>query len=224
MARGELQWEHQPTPDNPASFGEGRAWVGTVARANILPDGRWRLEVPVARPPGAAFTATVTDDHGDTSEFSAFCADTDGNELLTTTATRSATTGSSSASTTTATERTTSGLGYTPSARRKDHRDVFAEVDWITNGNAFDKPVFGSAVDRDGVFHPSGLEAVETAFADAPATSSAEAGIALHLSPESQQPLDVADEAQIAAASLSFEVHFGVSGSKAPASAIPATR
>src|SRR5262249_13566669 len=64
---------------NPSSFGEGRAWVGTVPQSAILDDGRWHLTVPGPVDPGAAFTATVTDSNGDTSEFSAFCSDIDRN-------------------------------------------------------------------------------------------------------------------------------------------------
>lgn len=69
-----------PAPDasNPSSFGEGREWVGAVPASAILPDGRWRLEVPGPVSATAAFTATVTDASGNTSEFSAFCADTNG--------------------------------------------------------------------------------------------------------------------------------------------------
>ena len=65
--------------DEPVELRRGARMGRHGRRRDIAPDGRWRLEVP--DPPvddTDAFTATVTDAHGDTSEFSEFCADTDG--------------------------------------------------------------------------------------------------------------------------------------------------
>ena len=182
---GSLLWPDLPTHDDPSSFGGGPIWVGKVTPTDILPDGRWRLAVPDPVPSDAAFTATVTDAKGDTSEFSAFCADTDGiggadndGDSLCDDWEQYGIDNDGDG---------TNDLPLTDAPYNADpnHRDVFVEVDWINNGfGPSDQPQWGTAVGAIGP-HPMGLSAVQAAFDDAPASATANAGISLHLSPDS---------------------------------------
>jgi hypothetical protein len=201
-ANGALHWPTDPTRDDPSSFGEGRAWVGTVRADDILPDGRWRLELPSTPDPRAAFTATVTDKDGDTSEFSAFCpdrggsADGDGDALCD--------------------DWERFGIDNDGDGRNDlrlyenrygaeaDKRDVFVEIDWMNNGGTHDKPKFGTFTAADGTNQLKGLTAVVDAFAQAPAlTSTSTPGINLHLSPDGSEFVD--DEIKPGTASTSYE-------------------
>jgi uncharacterized repeat protein (TIGR01451 family) len=171
---GELSWPDSPTVDNPSSFGEGRVWVGTVTHVDR--DGHWLLKLEDAFAVGSAFTATVTDSRGDTSEFSQFCANTDG-------------TGSADNDGDSICDDweqfgiDSDGNGTNdlrlhdpPFNADPDKPDVFAEIDWIDNGNPHDVPEEGWANGPAA----NGLSAVVQAFADAP-----DGGVALHLSPGS---------------------------------------
>jgi len=200
---GSLLWPDLPTHDDPSSFGEGPIWVGKVAAADILADGRWRLEVPGSVPAEAAFTATVTDASGDTSEFSAFCADTDGNGTADND-------GDSLCDDWEEFGIDDNGDGTNdlplhdgPFLAERDHRDVFVEVDWIDNGKPHDKPESGTAVGVTGE-HSKGLSAVVDAFAFAPGSTIADSGITLHLSPGASDLVDEATPPALATSTAGF--------------------
>jgi hypothetical protein len=197
---GGLMWPRSPTPANPSSFGEGRTWVGTVATGNIAPDGRWRLEVTGTVDPRAVFTATVTDARGDTSEFSAFCADTDGNGTADNDGDSLCDDWEEFGIDNDGDGTNDLPLPLAPYQAQRDRRDIFVEVDWIDNGLVFDQPLSGTAVGATGP-HPMGLSAVVEAFANAPGSVTALPGITLHLSPG--RP-DLVDEKLPFALSTSF--------------------
>jgi hypothetical protein len=174
---GSLAWPSSPTPDNPSSFGEGRTWIGTVAQDRIGRGGNWLLPLTLSVDDARryAFTATVTDSKGNTSEFSAFCpnddlrddADNDDDSLCDDW------------------ERLgidNDGDGVNdlrlqdpPFEANPDEPDVFVEIDYIDNSRPHDIPEAGWSTGPAA----NGLSAVVQAFADAPNP------IALHLSPGS---------------------------------------
>jgi len=202
IINGKLQWPLTPTVENPSSFGEGRTWVGTVAQNNIARDGRWRLEIPGVVDPRAAFTATVTDAKGDTSEFSAFCYDTDGNGTADNDGDSLCDDWEEFGIDTDGNGTNDLPLPLPPFNANRDQRDVFVEVDWIDNNMPHDKPKSGTANGPLGSgSHPMGLSAVVEAFKNAPPLVGGAGGINLHLSPGSA---DLVDEALPSAMSTSF--------------------
>ncbi len=201
IIRGELQWPLTPTVENPSSFGEGRTWVGTVSQNNIARDGRWRLDVPGVVDPRAAFTATVTDAKGDTSEFSAFCYDTDGNGTADNDGDSLCDDWEDFGIDTDGNGTNDLPLPLPPFNAKRDQRDVFVEIDWIDNNIAHDKPKSGTVKGVTGL-HPMGLSAVVEAFKNAPPPIGGSGGIDLHLSPGSA---DLVDEALPTATSTSFK-------------------
>lgn len=203
IINGELQWPLSPTVKNPSSFGEGRTWVGTVSQNNIARDGRWRLDVPGVVDPRTAFTATVTDAKGDTSEFSAFCYDTDGNGTADNDGDSLCDDWEEFGIDTDGNGTNDLPLPLPPFNAKRDQRDVFVEVDWINNSKPHDKPKSGTAAGVTGT-HPKGLSAVVEAFKNAPPPILdflASGGIELHLSPGSE---DLVDEALPSAMSTLF--------------------
>jgi hypothetical protein len=204
LPNGELSWPDSPTVANPSSFGEGHVWVGTVPQGNILPDGRWRLEVPDPGPAGAAFTATVTDHNGDTSEFSAFCADTDGNNTADNDGDSLCDDWEQFGIDDDGNGTNDLPLPLMPYGADPDHRDVFVEVDWIDNSKVHDKPESGTAVGATGV-HAKGLSAVVEAFDFAPGSTIADPGISLHLSPGRPGLVDEGTPASLATSIKGFD-------------------
>src|SRR5205823_1489404 len=161
--------------DNPSSFGEGREFIGTVAQDDIAPDGRWRLEVP--GPPvdqSDAFTATVTDSHGDTSEFSEFCLDVDVNGTADNDRDGLCDDWEQFGIDSDGNGSNDLPLHDAPDKADPGTLDVFAEVDYVDNGNPHDRPESGTAVGPEGE-HREGRSAVVEAFF--------QRGHELHLSP-----------------------------------------
>ncbi len=151
-------------PDNPAFFGEGRAWVGTVNPANITDDGRWFIDVGTDAA-DEAYTATVTDANGNTSEFSQFCADLEGNGTPDND-------GDALCDNWEALGIDNDGDGdndlplpMAPFNAQPDTKDVFVEIDWMLGTGNINAP------------NADALQQVVTAFQQAPET------IQLHLTP-----------------------------------------
>ncbi len=163
-----VQWS---IPSTGNTFGEGRTWV-TAVKPNK--EGYFRVDF-AGSPNGLApaYTATATDNLGNTSEFSAYCADPQGNGS-------SDDDGDALCDEWEQVPQTTSDygldydgdglmdmqLGKTPYNASPAVRDVFVEVDAMTG------------------FDPKDLKPVVDAFKTAPAPQSGgPTGVNLHLSP-----------------------------------------
>ncbi|MEA2313010.1 MAG: trimeric autotransporter adhesin, partial [Solirubrobacteraceae bacterium] len=157
-------------PD-PLHYGEGRTWEGSVTPAK---DGSFVWDYAAAT--GKFFSATATDENGNTSEFSAVCDDPDGDG-----STDSDGDGLCDSWETTGIDFDGDGvvdlpLGSAPYSADPARKDLFLEVDYM-----------------DAFFHthkpePGALTDVVAAFAAAPVDGGK--GIALHVSPGSASGVD----------------------------------